>query len=208
MTAVIIDVLHRLIHIAHNLVLNEWRRRGRKPTTALEFAAEPGDSTQQSARRVAELDEAFQRAIAQLPPEQRTAIRALILHGIYSHDLSPEPLTIEAGITAVADGTDITKGRGRKAFQLGSIDIHSISALAVDEVRILKGEKVPVEIQVTMNNSAGIFQVEETLTKKVLKSPLRPYVTVVAMTDGEGGQDQRIVHRVRLHETEDRFVLD
>ena len=140
-------------------------------------------------------------------PEQRTAIRALILHGIYSHDLSPEPLTIEAGITAVADGTDITKGRGRKAFQLGSIDIHSISALAVDEVRILKGEKVPVEIQVTMNNSAGIFQVEETLTKKVLKSPLRPYVTVVAMTDGEGGQDQRIVHRVRLHETEDRFVL-
>ena len=197
-----------LIHIAHNLVLNEWRRRGRKPTTALEFAAEPGDSTQQSARRVAELDEAFQRAIAQLPPEQRTAIRALILHGIYSHDLSPEPLTIEAGITAVADGTDITKGRGRKAFQLGSIDIHSISALAVDEVRILKGEKVPVEIQVTMNNSAGIFQVEETLTKKVLKSPLRPYVTVVAMTDGEGGQDQRIVHRVRLHETEDRFVLD
>ena len=33
-----------LIHIAHNLVLNEWRRRGRKPTTALEFAAEPGDA--------------------------------------------------------------------------------------------------------------------------------------------------------------------
>ena len=31
---------------------------------------------------------------------------------------------------------------------------------------------------------------------------------MVAMTDGEGGQDQRIVHRVRLHETEDRFVLD
>lgn len=45
-----------------------------------------------------------------------------------------------------------------------------------------------MEIQVTMNNSAGIFQVEETLTKKVLKSPLRPYVTVVAMTDGEGAR--------------------
>jgi metal-dependent HD superfamily phosphatase/phosphodiesterase len=140
-------------------------------------------------------------------PEQRTALRSLILHGIYSHDLNPEPLTLEAGITAVADGTDITKGRGRKAFALGSIDIHSISALAVDEVRILKGEKVPVEIQVTMNNSAGIFQVEETLTKKVLRSPLRPYVSVVAMTEGDGG-DQRIVHRVRLHDSEDRFVLD
>ncbi|MER3536368.1 MAG: phosphohydrolase [Thermus sp.] len=140
-------------------------------------------------------------------PEQRAMLRALILHGIYSHDLEPEPLTLEAGVTAVADGTDITKGRGRKAFQLGSIDIHSISALAVDEVRILKGERTPVEIQVLMNNSAGIFQVEETLTKKVLKGPLRPYVSVVAMTDG-AGHDQRIVHRVRLHEAEPRFVLD
>jgi hypothetical protein len=27
------------------------------------------------------------------------------------------------------------------------------------------------------------------------------------MTEGDGG-DQRIVHRVRLHESEDRFVLD
>jgi len=30
----------------------------------------------------------------------------------------------------------------------------------------------------------------------------------VAMTEGNGNQDQRIVHRVRLHEREDRFVLD
>ena len=74
-------------------------------------------------------------------------------------------------------------------------------------MRVSSTWKMPVEIQVTMNNSAGIFQVEETLTKKVLRSPLRPYVTVVAMTEGDGG-DQHIVHRVRLHESEDRFVLD
>ena len=67
-----------LIHIARNLVLNEWRRRGRKPTTALEFAAEPGDQSQGSVRRVAELDEAFQRAILLLPPEQRTAILLVV----------------------------------------------------------------------------------------------------------------------------------
>ncbi len=67
-----------LIHIAHNLVLNEWRRRGRKPTTALEFAAEPGDHSQQSARRVTELEEAFRRAVAQLPDEQRTAILLVV----------------------------------------------------------------------------------------------------------------------------------
>ncbi|MCS7057958.1 MAG: phosphohydrolase [Meiothermus sp.] len=140
-------------------------------------------------------------------PEQRTELRAFMLHAIHCHDLEPEPLTIEAGITAVADGTDITKGRGRKAFALGSVDIHSISALAVDEVQILKGERVPVEIRVVMNNSAGIFQVEEVLTKKVLRSPIRDYVTVIASTH-DGEHDQRIIQRVRLHETEPRFRLD
>lgn len=77
-----------LIHIAHNLVLNEWRRRGRKPTTALEFAAEPGDASQQSARRVAELDESFQRAIAQLPPEQRTAILLVVQQELPYEDIA------------------------------------------------------------------------------------------------------------------------
>jgi metal-dependent HD superfamily phosphatase/phosphodiesterase len=140
-------------------------------------------------------------------PEQRIELRAFMLHSINSHDLEPEPLTIEAGITAVADGTDISKGRGRKAFALGSVDIHSISALAVDEVQILKGGQVPVEIRVIMNNSAGIFQVEEVLTKKVLRSPIRDYVTVIASTH-DTEHDQRIIRRVRLHETEPRFTLD
>jgi len=140
--------------------------------------------------------------------DKRVKLKALILHSIYSHDLDPEPLTIEAGVTAVADGTDITKGRGRKAFQLGSIDIHSISALAVDEVMILRGKEVPIEVRVLMNNSAGIFQVEETLTRKVLHSPIRDYVTIVATTHPDEDHDQRIIHRVRLHESEPRFVLE
>ncbi len=141
-------------------------------------------------------------------PEQRTEMRSFILHSIYTHDLIAEPLTLEAGVTAVADGTDITKGRGRKAFALGSVDIHSISALAVDEVQILKGEQVPVEIRVIMNNSAGLFQVEETLTRKVLNSPIRSMVTVTATTRDELPGDQRIIRRVRLHPTEPRFTLD
>jgi len=77
-----------LIHIAHNLVLNEWRRRGRKPTTALEFAPEPGDFSQQSARRVSELDEAFQRAVLQLPPEQRTAILLVVQQELPYEDIA------------------------------------------------------------------------------------------------------------------------
>ncbi len=67
-----------IIHIAHNLVLNEWRRRTRKPTSTLDATPEMGDQHQEATRRFTELDEAFQRAIAQLPPEQKTAILLLV----------------------------------------------------------------------------------------------------------------------------------
>ncbi|WP_243398192.1 phosphohydrolase [Deinococcus koreensis] len=135
---------------------------------------------------------------------KRTKVRSFILGSINSHDLNPPPLTLEAGITAVADGTDITKGRGRKAFSLGSVDIHSISALAVDEVVIEKGRTMPVLINVTMNNSGGIFQVEEVLAPKVIRTPMRRYVELRATTRPEG--DEQILSRVRLEG--DHFVMD
>ena len=56
-----------LIHIAHNLVLNEWRRKTRKPTSTLDSAPEPGDQSHESARQVVELEESFDRAVGQLP---------------------------------------------------------------------------------------------------------------------------------------------
>jgi hypothetical protein len=139
-------------------------------------------------------------------PEQRTELRSLMLHSIFTHDLIAPPLTIEAGITAVADGTDITKGRGRKAFALGSVDIHSISALAVDEMHIVRGSRTPVEIQVYMSDAAGIFQVEETLARKVWNSPIKHLVSIVAVTREDTGKP--IVKRVRSHQNEPRFVLD
>ena len=128
----------------------------------------------------------------------RTKLRAFILHSINCHDLNPAPLTLEGGITAVADGTDITKGRGRKAFASGKVDIHSISALSVEQVAIARGMEKPIEISVVMNNSAGIFQVEETLAKKVTGSPLRNYVALTARTDDHFDRDQRIVYKVSL----------
>jgi len=137
-------------------------------------------------------------------PFKRTKVRAFILGAINSHDLAPPPLTLEGGITAVADGTDITKGRGRKAFALGSVDIHSISALAVDQVVIERGRDKPVLISVTMNNSGGIFQVEEVLAPKVIHTPLRQYVELRATTREEG--DEQILRRVRLDG--DHFVMD
>jgi len=131
--------------------------------------------------------------------EQRIELRAFILHAILTHDFDPPPLTFEAGVVAVADGSDVTKGRGRKAFDLGKIDIHSVSALAIDEVKIDRGEHYPVEITVVMNNSAGIFQIEDTLTKKVVKGPLARWITVTAMTHPEAiATDARIIERLTL----------
>lgn len=131
--------------------------------------------------------------------EQRVELRAFILHAILSHDFDPPPLTIEAGIVAVADGTDITKGRGRKAFDLGKVDIHSVSALAIDELLIGPGKTHPVEITVMMNNSAGVFQIEETLTNKVVRGPLAQWINVTAMTrPPDSLNDARIIERLTL----------
>jgi metal-dependent HD superfamily phosphatase/phosphodiesterase len=131
--------------------------------------------------------------------EQRVELRAFILHAILSHDFDPPPLTFEAGVTAVADGTDVTKGRGRKAFDLGKVDIHSVSALAIDEVHIAAGKEYPVEITIVMNNSAGIFQIEDTLTKKVVKGPLAKWITVTAVTrPADSPNDARIIERLTL----------
>ena len=137
-------------------------------------------------------------------PFKRVKVRAFILGAINCHDLNPAPLTMEGGIVAVADGTDITKGRGRKAFALGSVDIHSISALAVDEVVIERGRNAPVLIDVTMNNSGGIFQVEEVLAPKVIRTPMRKYVELRASTRPQG--EEQILSRVRLEG--DHFVMD
>lgn len=131
--------------------------------------------------------------------EQRVELRAFMLHAILAHDFDPPPLTFEAGVVAVADGTDVTKGRGRKAFDLGKVDIHSVSALAIDEVHINAGKNHPVEITVVMNNSAGIFQIEDTLTKKVVKGPLAKWITVTALTrPSDSPNDARIIERLTL----------
>jgi RNA polymerase sigma-70 factor (ECF subfamily) len=65
-----------LFHIARNLLLNELRRRRRKPAQSLppeafDYVAAPESD---EARRATELEEIFQRALAQLPEEQRSLL--------------------------------------------------------------------------------------------------------------------------------------
>ncbi len=131
--------------------------------------------------------------------EQRQLICDFLLSTIHTHDINPPPLFMEGGVVAVADGCDMTKGRARMPFDLGKVDIHAVSALAIEEVNIRRGDDMPVEIEVLMSNSAGIFQVEETLVRKLLVTPLKDYVTVKAATLNPGDEcDKRILHSVRL----------
>ena len=80
--------------------------------------------------------EACAGALADIYEEpERTVIVSEVAHAILAHNVNERCLTLEAGIVKVADALDMTKGRSRKAITAGKIDIHSISAAAVEAVR-------------------------------------------------------------------------
>lgn len=107
------------------------------------------------------------------------------LHAVIAHDATEKCLTIEAGALKLADATDMTEGRSRIPFESGKVNIHSVSARAVGDVNIKKGENKPVCIEITLTNSAGIFQIDELLKNKLRYSPLKPFVEVKAKIEGE-----------------------
>jgi uncharacterized protein len=116
---------------------------------------------------------------------ERTILVAETLHAVIAHRWDETCLTTEAGVVKVADALDMTEGRSRIPFEAGRTDIHAISAMAIDRVDISKGEEVPIVIEITMNNSAGIFQVDELLKRKLRSSSIAPYVRVLARIEGE-----------------------
>src|ERR687898_808181 len=52
-------------------------------------------------------------------------------------------LLVEAGVVRVADALDMAQGRSRIPFEAGQIGIHSLSAAAIDEVKIEAGDELP-----------------------------------------------------------------
>jgi metal-dependent HD superfamily phosphatase/phosphodiesterase len=113
----------------------------------------------------------------------RTVIVSEVLQAITSHRADGEPLSLEAGILRVADALDMAKGRSRIPFERGQVSMHSLSAAAVEEVVIADGETKPVRIEIVMNNSSGLFQVDGLLRAKLRGSGLEPYVEVIAHID-------------------------
>ncbi|MGZ3495412.1 MAG: HD domain-containing protein [Thermodesulfobacteriota bacterium] len=126
----------------------------------------------------------------------RTILVSEVLHAIISHRAEGRPLTLEAGIVRVADALDMAEGRSRIPFQEGLVNIHSVSASAIEKIRIEKGELKPVRIVVWMNNSAGIFQIDELLKHKLRGSGLENYVEVEAMIEGE--TEKKLIHKFRI----------
>ena len=116
---------------------------------------------------------------------ERTVVAAEITHAIIGHRKGGRPLTLEAGVVRVADALDMEQGRSRVPFEGSRPNIHSLSAAAIDDVVIASGRERAVRIEIAMNNSSGLFQVDELLATKLRGSGLEEHVEVVARIDAE-----------------------
>ena len=125
-----------------------------------------------------------------------TVVVSEVLQAITSHRSDGQPLALEAGILRVADALDMAEGRSRIPFERGRVSMHSLSAAAIDDVSIGDGETHPVRIEIVMNNSSGLFQVDGLLKAKLRGSGLEPYVEVIAHIDTEA--EKRLVPVYRL----------
>jgi metal-dependent HD superfamily phosphatase/phosphodiesterase len=129
---------------------------------------------------------------------ERTVVISEALNAIIGHRRRGEPYTLEAGVVRVADALDMAHGRSRLPVDAGRIGIHALSAAAIDEVVIEAGEERPVRVEIRMNNSAGIFQVDELLATKLRGTPLESHVEVIATVEGE--TEKRLLREFRLPE--------
>jgi uncharacterized protein len=125
-----------------------------------------------------------------------TVITSEVLQAIISHRSGGEPFALEAGVVRVADALDMAQGRSRIPFEKGRVSMHSLSAAAIDDVTITDGEETPIKIEIVMNNSSGLYQVDGLLKAKLTGSGLEPYVEVIAHIDTEA--EKRLVPIYRL----------
>jgi hypothetical protein len=122
---------------------------------------------------------------------ERSIVVAEAMHAIIGHRRDGAPFTVEAGIVRVADALDMARGRSRVPFEAGHRNIHSLSAYAIEEVKISPGRDHAVRVEIAMSNSAGIYQVDELLAEKLRGSGLEEHVEVIARIDAE--HEQRLI---------------
>lgn len=117
-----------------------------------------------------------------MPIEERAVVMSETLHAIISHSHGSAGITstVEGGIVRIADALDMSKGRSRIPYRMGSIDIHSVSANAIQNVTVTEGTDSPVEIKIVMTTEAGVFQVDDFIKEKLNVSGLSKYIHVAS----------------------------
>ncbi len=130
---------------------------------------------------------------------ERTVVVSEALGAIIGHRRRGEPYTLEAGVVRVADALDMAQGRSRVPVESGRLGIHALSAAAIDDVSIEAGTDRAVRVEIKMNNSAGIFQVDDLLATKLRGTPLESHVEVLATIEGE--TEKRLLTEFRLPES-------
>jgi len=128
--------------------------------------------------------------------EEQAIVTSEVLHCVVSHERPNNPLTVEAGIVGIADALDMASGRARIPFAAGKIDIHSVSALSIQNVEIVEGGDKPITVKVTMSDSAGIFQIDQLLKPRIEDSGLHNLIHVIA--EVIGGKETRIIDRFEV----------
>jgi uncharacterized protein len=207
------------IRIVLNIALRILRllvRRGVVPNMVSDYAMDPRDAevvvagacllhdTGMSIHRTDHEEYSLFLAASKLPvlladayaDPERSVVVAESLHAIIGHRRRGDPITLEAGIVRVADALDMEQGRSRVPFEEGRPNIHSLSAAAIDDVVISAGRERAVRIEIAMNNSAGLFQVDELLATKLRGSGLEEHVEVVARIDAE--HEKRLLQVFRI----------
>ncbi|WP_233255090.1 HD domain-containing protein [Halopenitus persicus] len=124
-------------------------------------------------------------------------VKAEVLHAILCHHTEETPLTREAGVIRIADGLDMERGRSRIPYEKGGRGINTISSRAIERVRLTTGDEEPVEVEITMNSAAGVYQVDSLLKEKLRGSMLEDLVRIVAINTKSDDGD-RLVERIEL----------
>ncbi|WP_148883717.1 metal-dependent phosphohydrolase [Thermococcus aciditolerans] len=115
----------------------------------------------------------IEKLVREFGTDDPLLLKALTLNAIHTHDEAVPCTTIEGSLVTIADGCDMEAGRSRLVHKRDKVDIHAVSALAIERVEIREGnEEQPILIEIWMKHPAGIFQVDEILTKKVKSSLL------------------------------------
>ena len=92
----------------------------------------------------------------------------------------------------------MAKGRSRIPDEAGSVSIHSVSAAAIESVSLEPGTDRPVRVVIRINNSAGMFQLDQLFRDKLQGSGIEKYVELEAVLHDPAEGEKRLFQGFRL----------